>query len=66
MGKAATKAQMKYQSKTYDRITVYVPKGEKERIKTHVLLMQHASVNSFITQAIEEKIARDLLNDNPE
>ena len=63
MAKASTKAQMRYQAKTYDRITIYVPKGDKERIQSHAFMVHNASMNSFITQAIEEKIARDLSGD---
>lgn len=60
MAKASTKAQMKYQAKTYDRITVYVPKGDKERIRLHALMFHNDSLNGFIVKAITDKMENDL------
>lgn len=58
MGKASTRAQNKYISKTYDRINLTVPKGHKEEIKAHADI-RGESVNAFINRAIDEAIARD-------
>lgn len=58
MGKAQTKAQNKYISKTYDRINLLVEKGNKERIKAHAA--EHGeSLNGFINRAISETMERD-------
>ena len=59
MGKASTKAQNKYIEKTYDRINLVVPKGEKDLIREHAESMGE-SVNGFIQRAIKETMERDL------
>lgn len=58
MGKASTKAQNKYILKAYDRINLTVPKGDKERIKTHADA-RGESVNAFINRAIKNQIEED-------
>ena len=58
MGKAATRAQNKWIEKTYDRINLTVPKGEKEGIKAHAEA-KGESVNAFIYRAIKETMERD-------
>lgn len=58
MGKASTRAQNKYIQKTYDRINLTVPKGEKETIQAHASDMGE-SVNAFINRAIRETMERD-------
>lgn len=58
MGKASTRAQNKYIAKAYDRINLTVPKGDKDKIKTHAESMGE-SVNGFINRAIEETMDRD-------
>lgn len=58
MGKASTRAQNKYIAKAYDRINLTVPKGDKDKIKTHAEEMGE-SVNGFINRAIDETIERD-------
>lgn len=45
-------------SQKYDRITLTVPKGQKEVIKTHAET-QGERVNTFIQRAINETIKRD-------
>lgn len=42
----------KYREKTYDRITLYVPKGKREELKEYVA-SQNMSINEFINNAIE-------------
>lgn len=44
-----------------DRLSIAVPKGKKEEIKTHAESMGE-SVNSFIGRAIDETITRDIAN----
>lgn len=58
MGKAQTKAQNKYISKTYDRINLLVDKGNKEKIKAHAA-KQGESLNGFVNRAISETMERD-------
>lgn len=58
MGKTKTsKSQMaavrRYDEKTYDRITVRVPKGYREELTE---LAKPDSVNGFIVKAIESKL----------
>ncbi len=59
MGKASTKAQNKYISKKYDRISLVVNKGKKETIKEHANNFDNGSINGFINRAINEQIKRD-------
>lgn len=47
------KAVRVYDEKTYDRITVRVPKGYREQLKE---LVKPDSVNGFITKAIEQAL----------
>lgn len=60
MGKAKTVWQNKYIDKTYDRINVLLPKGQKDIIKDHAYAMSE-SVNGFINRAITETMERDNL-----
>lgn len=48
----------KYISKTYDRINLTVPKGQKEVIKAHAEA-NGESLNRFIQRAIKETIEKD-------
>ncbi len=58
VSKAQQKAVNKYMSQNYDRINLTVPKGKKDTIKAHA--ESHGqSVNSFINEAIDEKMERD-------
>ena len=43
---------------TWDRISIAVPKGQKDVMKAHAEA-QSESVNSFINRAIEETMERD-------
>lgn len=55
---ARKRANEKYNAKSYDRINIAVPKGEKAKIKAHA---EHRaeSVNGFIKRAIDETMERD-------
>ena len=55
---ARIRANNKYNDKAYDRINIAVPKGKKDIIKAHVEA-RGQSVNSFINEAIDEKMERD-------
>lgn len=57
-----TRTQYKndYAKNNYDRIALSVNKGKKEELKVHCSKYGYKSVNVFIIQAINEKIARDL------
>ena len=57
-GTSQTRAKNKYNAKTYDRITLQVKKGEKDKIKAHAD-SQGESLNGFINRAIDETIKRD-------
>ena len=58
LGKAATRAQNKYNSKTYDRITVLVAKGRKAELQLHVAA-NGESLNGFVNRAIDETMERE-------
>jgi uncharacterized protein (DUF1778 family) len=58
VSKAQQKAVNKYMSTNYDRINLTVPKGRKDIIKAFAD-SQGKSVNSFISEAIDEKMGRD-------
>lgn len=48
-----------YAKNNYDRVIVQVKKGKKEELKVHCSKYGYKSLNDFITQAVNEKIARD-------
>ena len=58
---AERKAQWQndYIAKTYDRINLTVPKGQKEMLKAHADRYDGGSVNAFINRAIDMQIQRD-------
>lgn len=55
---ARIKANNKYNEKTYDRINIAVPKGQKDLIAKHASRYGE-SLNSFANRAIDETIDRD-------
>lgn len=55
VSKAAQKATEKYKQKTYDRITVLLPKGTKERIQ-----LTGETVNGFINKAVVERLEKQV------
>ena len=57
-GKTSASSINRYIAKTYDRINLTVPKGHKETIQAHAAALGE-SVNSFINEAIKEKMKRD-------
>lgn len=52
------RANEKYNAKAYEQIQVRVKKGQKAIIQTHAESIG-MSVNSFINEAITEKMARE-------
>jgi len=61
-GTAATKAKNKYNAENYDRLYSYVKKGRKV-VYEEAAKAAGVSLNDYITTAIEEKVARDLLKE---
>lgn len=61
---AERKAQWQndYIAKTYDRINLTVPKGQKEVIKAHAEKHDGGSVNAFINRAITNQMTQDDAN----
>ena len=57
-GKNSYESIKRYEDKAYDKVLVRMPKGKKEVIQTHAD-SRSQSVNSFINEAIDEKMARD-------
>jgi predicted HicB family RNase H-like nuclease len=57
MSQRKAKWQNDYIAKTYDRINLTVPKGEKERIK-EAAEKNGESVNSLINRVVFEEISR--------
>ena len=62
-GKTSSASKAKYNEKAYDRLSLYIPKGEREKIKAHAE-QRGESVNGFIGRAIAEQMKRD--NTTPE
>lgn len=58
MAERKAKWQNDYIARTYDRINLTVPKGQKEIIQAHAEA-QGESVNGFIGRAILEAMERD-------
>lgn len=58
MAERKAKWQNDYISRTYDRVNLTIPKGQKETIKAHAET-QSESLNAFINRAITETMERD-------
>lgn len=58
ISEARRRANEKYNAKAYDEIKVRVEKGRKAEIQAHAEA-HRKSVNGFINEAIDEKMARD-------
>ena len=57
-GKTSAKSKNEWIAKTYDRINLTLPKGQKDIIKAHAE-SRGESVNGFISRAIETQMERD-------
>lgn len=60
-----TAYQNEFISKSYDRINLTVPKGQKEAIKEHAKKRDQGSVNAFIQRAIKETMERETAREAP-
>lgn len=58
-GKNSPESINRYMAKAYDRISLIVPKGQKELIQAHAEA-QGESTNGFINRAISETMERDV------
>lgn len=58
VSKAQQKAVNKYVKEKYDRILLTMPKGQKDKIRTHANSMGE-SVNGFISRAIDVTMKLD-------
>jgi len=54
----SNEVKRRYNEKTYDRLQLVVPKGKKNVIKEFAL-SRSKSLNSFVNEAIDEKIERE-------
>lgn len=52
----ATKYKNDFQKEKYDRIIVNVPKGQKQIIDSEAKKQGYKSLNSFVVDAISEKM----------
>ena len=59
MAERKAKWQNDYIAKTYDRINLTVPKGEKEKIKAHAA-SKDESVNGYIYRLIKEDMQKEM------
>ena len=59
MPRTSAAVKNRYNDKAYDRITVIVPKGDKDTLKSHAEKYQYKSLNDFINRAISAQIERD-------
>ena len=57
-GKNSPESINRYMAKAYDRISLIVPKGQKDLIQAHAEA-QGESTNGFINRAISETMGRD-------
>ena len=55
-GAAATAAKNKYRDNKYDRAELAVPKGFKARMKQIAQEQGYSSYNSYVVEAIKEKM----------
>ena len=57
MGKPATRAKNKYNSKAYDRLNINVPKGDREIIQAAADKLG-MSLNCFVTRLIYRELGK--------
>ena len=57
VSKAQMDATARYEAKTYDKVLVRMPKGKKAEIEK-AIAGTSGSVNSFINEAINEKLKK--------
>lgn len=59
-----SKVNTKYRDKTYDTITTYVAKGEKEKLKEYATANGFKSLNEFINLLIKYAVDKDFSIDD--
>lgn len=57
----ATKYKNAFQKEKYDRIIVNVPKGQKQIIDEECKKLGYKSMNSFVVDAINEKLTNKIM-----
>ena len=57
--KAQQKAANKYMKNHYDRVNLFVPKGQRDLLRAHAQ-EQGESLNAFVCRAIREAMDRDI------
>lgn len=57
MSKTSAAVKKRYNDKTYDRIEIVVPKGQRDVIKAYAA-EQGESVNAFINRLIEQEMKK--------
>ena len=57
-GKTSAASKNKYNTKAYDRIVVFLPKGEKDVLKAAADAVGQ-SMNAYIKQAISERMEKE-------
>lgn len=57
-GKTSSESINKYMAKAYDRITVSVPKGERETLKA-IVTTAGLTLSQYFVLAVQEKMERD-------
>ena len=58
VSEAKKRANAKWNSKNYDKMTFHISKGKKDIIKSHAT-KQGLSLNAFVVRAIDEAIQKD-------
>ena len=61
--KTSARVKNRYNSKKYDRFSLMLPKGKKEKIQIFAESIGE-SINGFINKAIDEKIKHDTANND--
>lgn len=59
-----SKVNTKYRDKTYDTVTVYVPKGDKDKLKEYATANGFKSLNEFINLLIKYAVDKDFSIDD--
>ena len=62
---ARMESNRKWDGQNLDRISIAIPKGNRDRIKAHAEKMGE-SMNKFIARAVEETIERDSIGNTTE
>lgn len=62
VSEAQQKAVNKYLRNTFDDIKIRVPKGKREEYKQAAKSAGYESFNSFVIEAIDEKLGKEIVN----